>query len=140
MIKGTGRTEGSMGLLLISIAMMVGGFYLLLSAIHVSSSFGFGARLFGVSAFGGVGITGGMLMIPFIFGVATIFYNTKNLIGWLLAGGALTALIFGVISSIHFSLRSMTAFDLIVILTLSMGGLGLFLRSLKAFKPKATDR
>jgi hypothetical protein len=59
MIKGTGRTEGSMGLLLISIAMMVGGFYLLLSAIHVSSSFGFGARLFGVSAFGGVGITGG---------------------------------------------------------------------------------
>lgn len=78
-------------------------------------------------------------MIPFIFGVAIIFYNTKNLIGWLLAGGALTALIFGVISSIHFSLRSMTAFDLIVILTLSMGGLGLFLRSLKAFRPKSSN-
>ncbi len=70
-------------------------------------------------------------MFPFIFGIGIIFYNSKNLLGWLLTLGSITALIFGVISSIHFSFRSMSAFDLITILVLAMGGLGLFLRSLK---------
>jgi uncharacterized protein len=53
-------------------------------------------------------------------------------IGWILLVGSLSALILGVISSIHFSIRTMTAFDLITILVLSIGGLGLFLRSLKS--------
>lgn len=132
MFKGAGGTEGGTGQFLIGLTMMIGGFYLLLNAIMVTSSFGFGAYLFGFG--NGYGISSGMLMIPFIFGVAMIFYNSKNWLGWLLAGGALVALIFGVIASIRFSFRSMTAFDLITILVLSMGGLGLFLRSLKSFK------
>ena len=36
----------------------------------------------------------------------------------------------GVISSVNFTLRGMTAFDLLVILILAFGGLGLFIRSL----------
>tara|TARA_B100000315_G_scaffold252165_1_gene288363 strand:+ start:19013 stop:19162 length:150 start_codon:yes stop_codon:yes gene_type:complete len=40
--------------------------------------------------------------------------------------------IFGVISSVQFSFRSMSAFDLITILVLAAGGLGLFLNSLRA--------
>jgi len=72
-----------------------------------------------------------MIMIPFMFGVGFIFYNAKNWLGWLLASGSLVALVFGVISSIQFTFRSMSAFDLIVILVLAVGGLGLFLRSLK---------
>ncbi len=60
-----------------------------------------------------------------------IFYNGKNILGWLLAIGSITAMIFGVISTIHFSLRSMSSFDLLVILVLLTGGIGLFLRSLK---------
>jgi hypothetical protein len=68
-----------------------------------------------------------------MFGVGMIFYDAKNWLGWLLAGGALVALIFGVISSLHFSFQSMTAFNLIIILVLAMGGTGLFLRSLKSF-------
>jgi len=111
---------------------MCGGFYLLLNAITVSASFGMGMRLYGVSAMGGnYSITSGMVMIPFMFGVGIIFYNSKNPLGWLLALGSITGLIFGVISSIRFSFRTMTSFDLIVILVLAMGGLGLFLRSLK---------
>ncbi len=46
--------------------------------------------------------------------------------------GSVTALIFGVISSIQFGFRNMSAFELIVILVLAFGGLGLFLRSLKS--------
>ncbi len=105
---------------------------MLLNSITVTSRFGMGMRVFGLSAFGhNFGITSGMVMIPFIFGIGIIFYNSKNLFGWLLAAGSIAALIFGVISAVNFTLRGMTAFELITILVLAIGGLGLFLRSLK---------
>ena len=59
------------------------------------------------SAMGGnYSITSGMVMIPFMFGVGIIFYNSKNPLGWILALGSLTGLIFGVISSIRFSMSN----------------------------------
>ena len=75
-------------------------------------------------------------MIPFMFGVGMIFYNSRNYLGWIIAAGSLVALIFGVISSINFRMRSMSAFDLIVILVLLVGGIGLFLSSLKKLDSK----
>ena len=84
------------------------------------------------------GITTGMVMIPFIFGVGFVFYNARSPIGRVLAVGSLVALTFGVISNIQFTFRTMTAFDLIVILVLSAGGLGLFLNSLKDFSAHDT--
>jgi hypothetical protein len=136
-MRGAGGTSGGVGHFFIGILMMCGGFYMLLNAITVSSSFGMGARLYGFSgSSSNIGITGGMIMIPFIFGVGIIFYNSKSLLGWILSIGSLTALIFGVISSVRFNLRTMTSFELIVILVLAIGGLGLFLRSLKKLDVK----
>ncbi|MGI0119182.1 hypothetical protein [Zooshikella sp. RANM57] len=131
-MRGAGGTNGGIGQFLIGLGMMCAGFYMLFNAIMVNSSFNMGMRLYGLNLFGGqFNITSGMVMVPFIFGIGMLFYNAKNFIGWLLTFGSLTALIFGVISSIHFSMRSMTAFELITILVLAMGGLGLFLRSFK---------
>ncbi len=131
-MRGAGGTSGGLGQFFIGLIMMCGGFYMLLNAISVTSSFGMGMRLYGFSAMGGnYNVTSGMIMIPFMFGVGLIFYNSKNILGWVLSLGSITALIFGVISSIRFSFRTMSAFDLIVILILAIGGLGLFLRSLK---------
>lgn len=127
-MRGAGGSQGGEWQFLIGIVMMIAGFYLLLNAISIESRFGLGMRLYGV---GGVGITSGMLMIPFIAGVVFIFYNSKNPIGWLLSGGALVALLVGVLANSQFSFRNMSAFDLIVILVLAFGGLGLFLRSLR---------
>jgi len=139
-MKGAGGTSGGLGSFFIGLIMMCGGFYMLLNAINVTSSFGMGMRLYGFSAMGGqYNITSGMVMIPFMFGVGLIFYNGKNILGWLLAIGSITGLIFGVISSIRFSFRTMTSFDLIVILVLAVGGLGLFLRSLKAIDAGLPD-
>ena len=133
-MNGAGGSSGGVGKFFIGLIMMCGGFYMLLNAITVTSSFGFGSRLYSFNNFGGMGITSGMMMIPFIFGIGLIFYNARNILGWILSIGSLTALIFGVISSVRFSMRTMTSFDLIVILVLSVGGLGLFLRSLKSNK------
>lgn len=128
-MRGAGGTNGGEFSFLIGLAMMIAGFYLLFNSIVITTSFGFGMRLYGV---GGLGITSGMLMIPFIFGVAFVFYNSKNYIGWLLCVGSLIALIVGVLASAQFRLASMSSFDLLLILVLSFGGLGLFLRSLKS--------
>lgn len=128
-MNGAGGSSGGIGHFFIGVIMMCGGFYMLLNAITVSSNFGLSARLFGFG--NNFGVTGGMIMIPFIFGIGLVFFNAKNILGWLLTLGSITALVFGVISSVRFNLRTMTTFELIVILVLAVGGLGLFLRSLK---------
>lgn len=131
-MNGAGGSSGGIGNFFIGLIMMCGGFYLLLNAITVTSSFGLGSRLYNYNMLGNsFNITGGMVMVPFIFGIGLIFFNAKNILGWILSIGSISALIFGVIATVRFSLRTMTSFDLIVILVLSVGGLGLFLRSLK---------
>ncbi|MBN2808111.1 MAG: hypothetical protein JXR80_01320 [Deltaproteobacteria bacterium] len=131
-MKGAGGTSGGIGQFFIGLIMMCGGFYLLLRSITVSTHFGLGFRLYNFSLFGSsYGLTSGMIMITFMFGIGMIFFDSRNFIGWLLAVGSLTGLIFGVISAIHFRFQPMSAFDLITILVLAVGGLGLFLRSLK---------
>ncbi|WP_144213245.1 hypothetical protein [Shewanella donghaensis] len=127
-MKGAGGTSGGIGSFFIGLIMMCGGFYMLLNAIKITSSFGMGHSLYRM---GGMSLTSGMIMIPFMFGIGLMFYNAKNIFGWILTFGSLVGLIFGVISSINFRFTHMSAFDLIVILVLSIGGIGIFLRSLK---------
>jgi hypothetical protein len=128
-IKGAGGTEGGIGSFFLGLAMMIGGGYLFFASIQVVNHFHFGYSLFRL---GSIPMTSGMVMIPFIFGIGIIFYNAKNPLGWLLAVGSLVMLSFGVVSSINFRMRSMSAFELIMILVLMIGGLGLFLRSLRS--------
>lgn len=129
MARGAGGSDGGTGSFLIGLIMMVVGGYLLLNGIVVRPNFGFGSRVFGI---GGVPITSGMVLIPFMFGVGMIFYNSKSWIGWGIASASLVALVFGVIANMTLQLARMSAFDLIVILVLLVGGIGLFLRSLRA--------
>ena len=129
MARGAGGSDGGTGTFLIGVIMMIGGGYLLLNGIVVRPNFGIGSRVFGI---GGMTITSGMVLIPFMFGVGMIFYNARNWIGWILACGSLVALVFGVIANMSLQLQRMSAFDLIIILVLLVGGIGLFLRSLRA--------
>ncbi len=127
-MRGAGGSQGGEWQFLIGIVMMIAGFYLLFNAIAIETRFGLGMRLYGI---GGVGITSGMLMIPFIGGIVSIFYKASNPVGWLLSVGSLIAMVVGVLANSQFSFRAMSAFDLIVILILAFGGLGLFLKSLR---------
>ncbi|MEM6432003.1 MAG: hypothetical protein AAF708_22380 [Deinococcota bacterium] len=127
MPRGAGGTSGGIPQFFIGLAMMIVGGYLLLNAIRVSHNFGLGSVLYRIN---GVGVTGGMVLIPFIAGVVIIFYDSRKIFGWILMIGAVASLIFGVISTIQFRLNSMSAFDLLLILILLFGGVGLFLGAL----------
>ena len=127
-MRGAGGTSGGSGQFFIGLIMFCGGIYLLLNSINISTH-GLGARLY---RFNGYSVTSGMVMIPFMFGIGIMFYDMRKWYGWVLAGGSLVALIFGVIASINFTFARMSAFDLVVILVLAIGGLGLLLRSLRS--------
>lgn len=131
--QGAGGTPGGSGSFVIGFVMMCSGFYLLLKSINVSNSFSMGTSLYQMPMMGfEANITGGMLLVPFVFGIGMVFYNARNWIGWALVVGAVSAMIFGVLAGLRFSLHSMSLFDLLTILVLSVGGLGLFLSSLRS--------
>jgi len=129
-IKGAGGTQGGIGRFFLGLVMTIAGGYLFLNAVRVTSNFHLGYGLYRV---GGVNITGGMTLVPFIFGIGIVFYNSKNYLGWILTAGSLIMLFFGIITSIQFRFAHMSAFELITILVLFVGGIGLFLSSLKNF-------
>lgn len=125
--RGAGGTSGGEISFIFGIIMMIAGGYLLLKGIIIRPQFGLGITTFSL---GGFPITTGMILIPFMFGVGFIFYNSKLWLGWPFAGGSVIALVAGVLASLTLSMAGMSVFDLIVILVLLVGGVGLFLRSL----------
>lgn len=130
--RGAGGTPGGSLAFFIGLIMATAGGYMLLDSIVVSQSWGFGVPLYRVGFGGGWNITGGGLLIPFIFGVGWIFYNARAPWGWILACGSLLAIIFGVLINLNITMRSMSLLNLIIILVLTVGGLGIFARSLRS--------
>lgn len=129
-MRGAGGSEGGIGQFFMGLTMMVIGGYLFLDAVHITNSFSFGTPIYN---FGGFHLTSGLVLIPFLFGIGMIFYNADNYLGWALVAITLILLAVGIISNIHFRLRHMSAFELMLILGLAVGGLGLFLSSLRKF-------
>lgn len=128
-IKGAGGTEGGMGKFFLGLLMFIAGSYLFLNAVQVTNHFHLGYGLFSL---GGIRVTSGFVLIPFLIGIGMIFFNASNYLGWLLAIASLIMLFVGIITSIDMHLRSMSAFELLTILVLMIGGLGLFLSSLRS--------
>ena len=129
--RGAGGTSGGTLSFFLGLLMASAGGYLLLDNTIVSSNWGLGASLYRIGYGGGWNVTGGALLIPFMFGVGWIFYNARAPWGWLLAGGSLAAIIFGVLMNLSISLRSMSLLTLLIILVLMVGGIGLFASSLR---------
>ena len=81
-MRGAGGTDGGAGRFIIGLIMFVAGGYILLESVHVHSGMHWGGAMFNM---GGYGVTSGMILVPFIFGVGMVFYNSRNPLGWLLA-------------------------------------------------------
>ena len=129
-LPGAGGTRGGIGRFFLGLMMMIAGTYLFLDAIEIWSSWGMRGGMFNI---GGFNLPGGLILVPFIFGIGMVFYNARNYAGWLLIFASMVMLVYGVIASINLGFRRISAFELLMILVLFAGGIGLFLSSLRAF-------
>ena len=123
-LRSPGGTPGGLGEFLIGLAMAVAGGYLLTTHVAVTSG---SWTIGGYNAFG-------MSLIPFIFGVAILFFNGRSILGWLLLFGGVVIILTGIIMNLQIYFRSASLFELIIMLVLLFGGIGLLARSFRAHR------
>src|SRR5215469_15931161 len=119
-LSDVGGTRGGLGEFLIGFIMTCVGGYLLTNQVTVVGSYW---NFWGTNSFG-------VTLIPMLLGVAILFFNGKNIIGWLLTIGGALFILAGVIANMHIYFQPATLFQTIVMLVLLVGGLGLIARGL----------
>lgn len=119
--RGAGGTAGGVFEFLSGLAMVIGGGYLFLNQVTVTSSYW---TLWGHNAFG-------LTLLPLIIGIGLLFFNGRSKAGWLLALGGALIIGIGIIANLTVYWNSTSLFNTLVIFTLLAGGLGLVARALK---------
>ncbi|HEY5414049.1 MAG TPA: hypothetical protein VIK41_04450 [Gemmatimonadaceae bacterium] len=119
--RGAGGTPGGLGEFFTGLAMAIGGGYLLLQQVTVSSGYW---QLWGYNAFG-------LSLIPLLIGIGLLFFDGKSKLGWLLTAGGALIILLGIITNLTIFFRPTSLFNTLIMLALLAGGLGLVARSLK---------
>ena len=116
-----GGTPGGLGHFLMGFGMTCTGAYLLANQVSVGGSYWsfYGANSFGIT------------LLPMMIGIAMLFFNGRSVIGWLLTAGGAIFILAGVIANLHIYFRPTSLFNVIVMLVLLFGGLGLVARALR---------
>ena len=119
--RGAGGTSGGVGTFLIGLAMAIAGGYLFLQNVNVYTS---PWMIYGYNGFG-------MSLFPLLAGIGMLFFNGKSKIGWLLTFGGAIIIFVGIIANLNVYFHNQSLFNVLTILILLVGGLGLVARSLK---------
>ncbi len=125
-------------LLLLGLAMLVGGLFLLFSSVNVSSLYFSGSTTF-FGILGGSGVPTGTIIIPFIIGIVLMIAIPKNIVPKIVTGLGLLIIVLGIISSVRFRIISMNLFNFLMIIILIFGGAALCLRILLSDKYSKKD-
>ena len=120
--KGAGGTTGGLGEFFAGLAMIVGGGYLLLNQVTVTSSFW---RFGGYNAFG-------ISLIPLLVGIGVLFFDGRSKIAWLLTALGALVILLGILTNLTIFFRPTSLFNTLIMLALLAGGLGLVVRSLRS--------
>lgn len=107
------------------LAMLVAGLFIFSQKVMVSSGFsGFGFRM------GGLQMSNGLIMVPFIIGVVWMFASEGSFPSKLFTAAGVLIIIVAVIMTTNISLVRVTLFDWVIILVLIFGGAGMLARIL----------
>jgi hypothetical protein len=120
--RGAGGTPGGLGEFLAGLAMTVGGGYLLMNQVTVSSGLW---QLWGYNAFG-------ISLIPLLIGVGLLFFDGSSKLGWVLTVLGALVIVLGILTNLTIFFRPTSLFNTLIMLVLLAGGLGLIARSLRA--------
>lgn len=121
-LRSPGGTPGGVFEFVIGLAMTISGGYLLISRVIVTSGFWYwgGYNTFGLS------------LIPLIIGIASVFFNGKSIIGWLLIFASVIIIGSGILMNLQIYFQPTSLFNTIIMLILFAGGIGLLARSVLA--------
>jgi hypothetical protein len=78
------------------------------------------------------GNTLGITLLPMLIGVGVLFWNWRNLAGWLLTIAGALFILAGLIANMHIYFRPTSLFNTLVMLILFVGGLGFMARALRS--------
>jgi hypothetical protein len=124
-----GGTPGGLGSFLIGFVLVCLGGYFLANQVSVVGSYWsfWGAGSFGIT------------LIPLLIGVGLLFWNARNLFGWILTVAGTLFIFAGLIANMHIYFRETTLFNTLVMLLLFVGGLGLIARALRPHPTKTAE-
>lgn len=112
---------------LAGLAMLIAGLFILSQKVMVYSGFwGYGFTV------GGMQLSNGLIMIPFIIGIVWLFASDGSLGAKLCTAAGVLIIILAIIMTTNIRLVHVTLFEWIVILVLIFGGAGLLAKLLFA--------
>ncbi len=121
-IKGAGGTPGGIPSFLIGFGMVIAGGFLLINHVQVGYNFwDFFGRY-----------TQGLVLLPLLAGIGFLFFNGKSIVGWILTCAGALMVFLSIIVPLRFYFPRTSLFNLIAMLILLAGGIGLIVRSLKS--------
>ncbi|HYH08591.1 MAG TPA: hypothetical protein VEK11_16160 [Thermoanaerobaculia bacterium] len=120
-LRGAGGTEGGLGTFIIGALMAIAGGYLLTNQVTVTTGYW---HIAGYNAFG-------LALLPFLIGIALLFFNGKSITGWILTVAGALIIFLGILAHLDIYFRPTSLFNTLVMLVLLVGGIGLVAKSLK---------
>ena len=116
-----GGTPGGLGMFLFGLGMSIAGGYLIMNQVTVYSGYWgwWGPNTFGLT------------LLPLVIGIGLLFFNGKSIAGWILAGGGAIIIFVGILVNLQIYFQHTSLYNLIAMLVLFAGGLGLMARALR---------
>ncbi|MCS7313608.1 MAG: hypothetical protein NZ742_11965 [Acidobacteria bacterium] len=121
-MRGAGGTPGGIGMFLLGLFIIAAGVYMFLSRVDVTLRRWY---LGGYDAYG-------VILVIFALGLGILFFNARNVAGWILTLGSLAAIILSIVVNLDFYFRP-TNLTTTLLMIGSIGiGLGLIFRSFRS--------
>jgi uncharacterized protein len=119
---GAGGTPGGLIQFFIGLGLAIAGAYMLTQQVTVHSG---SWMIRGYSAFG-------LSLLPFIFGVGMLFFNSQSRLGFVLLFSGLVIITAGILMNLNIYFQPTSLFDTLIMIGMTAGGVGLVLRALKS--------
>jgi hypothetical protein len=120
--QGPGGTPGGAGMFIFGLALAIAGGYLILKQVQVTSGYW---QWWGTNTFG-------LTLFPLVIGIGLLFFNGRSMAGWILAGGGAVIIFVGILANLQIFFTPTSLFNVILMLVMFAGGLGLMARAVKS--------
>ena len=120
--QGPGGTPGGLGMFIFGLALSIAGGYLIMNQVQVTSGYW---HWWGTNTFG-------LTLIPLVIGLGLLFFDSRSIAGWVLAGGGAVIIFVGILANLQIYFQQTTLFNVILMLTMFAAGLGLMARAVKS--------